>query len=109
VIVSEGGVARESVPVTSCQAPAPAVPARVRGLHASRHGRRFKIYFGNAAGASYYLLSIRGTGGRHLLRLIRGPRHSLTLPVLGYQDHLTVTVTGVSALGRRGGTASGRN
>jgi hypothetical protein len=29
--------------------------------------------------------------------------------VLGYQDHLMVTVTGVSALGRHGGTASGRN
>jgi hypothetical protein len=101
-IVSEGGVARESVPVTSYRAPAPATPARVRGLRAQRHRRTFAISFGNARGAAYYLLSVRGTDGRHLLRLIRGRHHSLTLPYLGYTDHLTVTVTGVSALGRHG-------
>ena len=101
-IVSEGGVARESVPVTSYRAPTPAAPARVRGLHVRRHRRNFAISFGSARGAAYYLLAVRGTDGRHLLRLIRGRRHSLTLPYLGYTDHLTVTVTGVSAFGRHG-------
>jgi hypothetical protein len=105
-IVSEGGVARESVPVTSYRAPAPAVPRRVHGLRLRRHRRSFAISFGRAHGAVYYLLTVRGTDGRHLLRLIRGRRHSLTLPYLGYTDHLTVTVTGVSALGRRGRPAS---
>ena len=107
-IVTEGGVARESVAVTSYRAPAPVVPARVRGLHVRRHGRRFSISFGVGSGASYYLLKIRGTDGRHLLRVIRHGRHGLTLPVLGYKDHLAVTVTGVSALGRHGRTASAR-
>ena len=56
-IVSEGGIARESVPVTSYHAPAPATPARVRGLRVRRHRRTFAISFGNARGAAYYLLS----------------------------------------------------
>jgi hypothetical protein len=96
------------VPVTSYRAPAPATPARVRGLRVRRHGRTFAISFGNARGAAYYLLSVRGTDGRHLLRLISGRRHSLTLPYLGYTDHLSVTVTGVSALGRHGRSVSAR-
>jgi hypothetical protein len=107
-IVSEGGVARESVPVTSYKAPAPATPARVRGLHVRRHGRKFAISFGSAHGAAYYLLTVRGTDGRHLLRIIRGRRHSLTLSYLGYTDHLTVAVTGVSALGKHGRAVSAR-
>ena len=101
-IVSEGGVARESVPLTNYRAPAPAAPARVRGLRVRRHRRSFSVSFGKARGAAYYLLEVRGSDGRHLLRLIRGRRHSLTLPFLGYTDHLTATVTGVSALGRHG-------
>jgi hypothetical protein len=107
-IVSESGVARESVPVTSYRAPGPATPARVRGLRVRRHGRKFAVSFGSARGAAYYQLMVRGTDGRHLLRLIRGRHHSLTLPFLGYTDHLTVTVTGVSALGRHGRSVSAR-
>ena len=68
-IVSEGGVARESVPVTSYRAPAPATPARVRGLRVRRHRRTFAISFAGARGASYYLLTVRGSSGRHLLRV----------------------------------------
>jgi hypothetical protein len=105
-IVSEGGVARESTAVTSYRAPAPGAPARVRRVRVRRHGRTFAISFGKARGAAYYLVTARGTDGRHLLRLISGKRHSLTLPYLGYTDHLTVTVTGVSALGKHGRPAS---
>jgi len=107
-IVSEGGVARESVPVTSYTAPAPAPPGRVHGLRVRRHGHGFVISFGRASGAAYYLLTVRGTDGRHLLRLISGKRHSVTVPYLGYTDHLTVAVTGVSALGKHGRPASRR-
>ena len=66
----------------------PLVPGRVHGLQIHRRGRRFQIRFGTAAGASYYLLTARSRDGRHLLRLIRRTGHSLTLPVLGYNDHL---------------------
>jgi hypothetical protein len=105
-IVSESGLARESVAVTSYQAPGPVTPARVRGLRVRRHGRTFAISFGSARGAAYYQLTVHGTDGRHLLRIIQGRRHSLTLPFLGYADRLTVTVTGVSAQGRHGRSVS---
>ena len=80
----------------------------MRGLRVRRHGREFAISFGGARGAAYYLLTVRGSDGRQLLRIIRGRGHSLTLPFLGYTDHLTVTVTGVSALGRHGRSVSAR-
>jgi hypothetical protein len=101
-IVSDDGVQRETVTVASYRAPGPVTPTRVRDLRVARHGRRFKIGFGTATGASYYLLTVRTSDGRHLVRLVGRARHSLTLPVLGYTDHLTVTVLGVSPLGRRG-------
>lgn len=107
-IVSDDGVQRAIVPVASYRSPPPVIPGRVHGLKIHRRGRRFQIRFGTAAGASYYLLTASSRDGRHLLRLIRRTGHSLALPVLGYKDHLRVTVVGVSALGRRGRAASGR-
>ena len=80
-IVSDDGVQREIVAVTSYRAPRPITPGRVHGLQLRRRGRRFQIRFGSATGASYYLLTVRGTDGRHLLRLIGKTGHSLTLPV----------------------------
>ena len=73
-----------------------------------RTGRQFQIRFGTATGAAYYLLTIHASDGRHLLRLIRRSGHVLTLPALGYTDHLTVTVLGVSSLGRRGSATRAR-
>ena len=106
-IVSEGGVARESVPVTSYRAPAPAAPARVRGLRVRRHRRTFAVSFGKRAWGG--VLPARGARQRRAPPAATHPRarrHSLTLPFLGYTDHLTVTVTGVSALGRHGRSVS---
>jgi hypothetical protein len=107
-IVAENGVPRETLAVATYRAAGPVTPAGVPGLRVRRHGRRFQIGFGNGRGAAYYLVRITGTDGRHLLEVIRGRRHSLTLPVLGYSDHLTVTVTGVSVTGRHGRPVSGR-
>jgi hypothetical protein len=101
-IVADDGVARESVPVAKYRAPGPVTPSRVRKLRLRRRGHRFSVSFGTASGAAYYLLQVTGTDGRHLLKVVRGRRHSLTLPVIGYSDHLRVSVSGVSALGRHG-------
>ncbi len=78
------------------------------GLIPPETGNPQAISFGSAPGAAYYLLTVRGSDGRHLLRVIRGRHHSLTLPYLGYTDRLTVTVTGVSSLGKRGRAVSKR-
>ncbi len=107
-IISDNGVQREIVAVASYRAPGPLTPTRVRDLRVARHARQFRIGFGTASGASYYLLTVRANDGRDLLRLIGRAGHSLTLPVLGYSDHLTVTVLGVSVLGRRGPATAAR-
>ena len=72
-------------------------------LRLRRAGKRFEITFARARSASYYLVKITASDGRHLLELTR--RHSLTKPVVGYADHLSVTVTAVSAMGRHGRSA----
>jgi hypothetical protein len=107
-IVAENGVAHQTLAVASYRAPAPVRPARVHGLRVRRHHRRFTIKFGSAAAAAYYLVTVRASDGRRLLRLIRGRRHKLALPVLGYSDHAVVSVAAVSALGRRGPAARAR-
>lgn len=107
-IVSDNGVQREIVAVASYRAPGPTTPGRVKGLRIQRKGRQFQIRFADATGAAYYLLTIHTSDGRHLLRLITRGRHVQYLPVLGYTDHINVTVLGVSTLGRRGPTATAR-
>jgi hypothetical protein len=107
-IVSDDGVQREIIPVTSYHAPGPATPGKVHSLRVSKHGTRFHVRFGAATNTSYYDVTVTGSDGRHLLLIIRAGSHSLTFPVLGYNDHLTVSVTGVSALGRRGRLVSAR-
>ena len=108
-IVSENGVPRETIAVAAYRAPGPVTPGRVSRLRVRRHGRRFAVSFSSATGAVYYLVHVTGSDGRHLLDIIRGRRHTLTLPVIGYHDQLRVNVTGVSALGRRGRAATVRS
>ena len=75
-IVSDDGVQRETVTVASYRAPAPVTPTRVRDLRVARHGRRLRIGFGTATGASSYLLTLRTSDRRRLLRLIGRARHT---------------------------------
>jgi hypothetical protein len=67
-----------------------------------------RVTFAGASAADYYDVSLVASDGRHLLDVVRGHRHVITLPVIGYQDHLQVSVTPVSELGRRGPAASER-
>jgi hypothetical protein len=107
-LVSENGVPRQTLAVGSYIAPGPVTPSRVRGLRVRRHGRRFSVSFAGATGAAYYRVQVVGSDGRRLLDLVRGHRHTLTLPVIGYHDRLSVTVTGMSVLGRKGRAVSAR-
>jgi hypothetical protein len=100
-IASEGGTPRERLAVARYLAPGPVSPQRVRALRLSVRGRRFVLSFGSAAGANRYLVRLTASDGRHLVRLM-GRGHRISLPALGYGDTLTVTVTGISATGRRG-------
>jgi hypothetical protein len=107
-IVSDDKVERETLTVARYRAPGPVTPSRVDKLRVARHGRRFEISFGRSNGAATYRLTVRASDGRRLLRVLGRTGHVLSLPVLGYTDHLTVSVLGVSSLGRRGPVTQGR-
>ena len=82
-------------------APAPARPARVRGLRVRRAARRSSCASPVRPAPSRYLVRLRASDGRHIQRIVAGPR-PLRIGVLGYADHLTVSVTALSATGRTG-------
>jgi hypothetical protein len=107
-LISVDGVPRETMKVASYRAPGPVIPSRVRGLSVRHRGHRFIASFKSAAGADYYVATIVGSDGRHLVKVLRGPHHTLNLPVIGYKDHLSVQVIGVSLLGRKGSAVSAR-
>jgi hypothetical protein len=104
-IVSENGIPNQRVVIARYHAPGPVTPGRVHGLRAVRHGRTFRVSFGSAAGATHYSLRVTASDGRHLLKLVGSRGHSLKLPVLGYNDRITVSVAGLSSLDRSGPTS----
>jgi hypothetical protein len=106
-IVSQGGALIARRRITTYTAPAPTIPARAAKLRVRRAGKHFVITFARVRSASYYLVRITASDGRHVVELTR--RRSLTKPVLGYADRLSVSVTAVSAMGRRGPTSRARS
>ena len=107
-IVSEDGIPRERVVIARYHAPGPVTPGRVHGLSVRRSGHTFRISFGSAAGATSYSLRVTASDGRHLLKLIGRRGHSLKLPVIGYSDRISVSVAGLSPLGRSGPASRAR-
>jgi hypothetical protein len=104
-IVSENGVPNQRLALATYLAPPPAVPGRVHKLHVAVRGRGFRVSFGSVAGAAHYRVTIVGSDGRRLVRLLGAGGHTFSLPALGYQDKLAVTVAGLSRSGRSGTAA----
>jgi hypothetical protein len=106
--VSENGTPRERVVVARYAAPGPLRPGHVQGLSVRRRGRRFRVSFSHATHANGYLVRITASDGRRLLKLLGARGHTFALPVLGYNDSVTVTVAGQTRLGRSGPVARAR-
>ncbi len=107
-LVSVDGQPRSRAVVTRYAAPGPVRPGRVKRLRIRRSGGSFMVSFLGVRGAARYLVRFDASDGRHIQELIPASRHSLRIRALGYFDHLRVTVTGVSASGRRGPRARAR-
>jgi hypothetical protein len=107
-LVSVDGQPRSRAVVTRYAAPGPVRPGRVKRLRIRRRGGSFTVSFRGVRGAARYLVRFDASDGRHIQELIPASRHSLRIRALGYFDHLRVTVTGVSASGRRGPGARAR-
>jgi hypothetical protein len=101
-IVTESGTPRERVKVASYTAPGPARPGRVKGLRVDARGGSFRITFGTATNAAHYLLRLTGSDGRRQVVLVSHGAHRVTVPALGYEDRLAVSVSGVSSYQRSG-------
>jgi hypothetical protein len=65
------------------------------------HGRTFKVSFGRSANAKRYVLRVRASDGRRLVRVMHAPG-AISLTALGYSDSLSVSVAGISPTGRIG-------
>jgi hypothetical protein len=105
-IVTESGTPRERVKVAAYTAPGPARPGRVKGLRVAARGRSFRITFGRATSATHYLVRLTGNDGRHQVVLVSHGAHRVTVPALGYEDRMAVSVTGVSSYPRLGPSAT---
>ena len=105
-IVTESGTPRERVKVASYTAPGPVRPGRVKGLRVAARGRSFRITFGSAANAAHYLVRLTGSDGRHQVVLVSHGAHRVTVPALGFENRLAVSVTGVSSDQRSGPSAT---
>jgi hypothetical protein len=101
-IVSENGIPRQRLAVARYTAPGPARPGRVRGLSVRRRGRTFVVTFRGTRGATLYRLRVDSRDGRHISLVLGRTGHLLRLPVLGYNDRLTVTVTALGFNGAPG-------
>ena len=105
-IVTESGTPRERIKVAAYTAPGPARPGRVKGLRVAARGRAFRITFGTAANATHYVVRLTGNDGRRQVVLVSHGAHHVTVPALGYENRLAVSVTGVSSYPRSGPSAT---
>jgi hypothetical protein len=105
-IVTESGTPRERVKVASYTAPGPARPGRVKGLRVAARGGSFRITFGTATNAAHYVVRLTGSDGRRQVVLVSHGAHRITVPALGYEDRLAVSVSGVSSYQRSGASTT---
>ncbi len=101
-LIANGGAPHGSRVLATYTVPRPPTPGRVRRLRIRSNRRAFTISFTPAAGAVRTLVRITASDGRRL-QIVLGPRaRGLTVPVIGFSDRLTVTLTGIDAAGHRG-------
>jgi hypothetical protein len=105
-LISNNGVPIKTENLGSFVVPRPPRPGRATRLHVQAGGRTFTFSFTPPPNAAHTLLRIVATDGRHLQRLLPPATRRGTVPVIGFRDGVTVTVTGLGADGSRGPAVS---
>ena len=100
--ITNNGLPYRTVTVGSFVQPRPARPSRARRLAVKATAHTFNYRFSAPANASKTLITIATSDGRHLQQIVPSSVRSGSVPVIGFSDSLTVTVTGIGADGRRG-------
>lgn len=102
-LLEQGGLPRLRRVIAHYKAPGPVKPTRVRGLRLKRSARAAKLSWRKQVGVADYVVRVKVSDGRTLQRVVKKPR--LTVRGLTRADHLSVSVTARTALGRTGPAA----
>ena len=104
--ISAGGVPQDSQTLASFTVPAPALPGRAAHVRVRAQGGAFSYSFRPPANSVRTLVTIVGTDGRHLQRVIMPGVHQGSVAVIGYGDGVTVSVRGIRVDGVKGPSVS---
>jgi len=102
--VSSYGKPRTQLTVATYVAPAPAKPATVKRLKATRSGTKLAVRWAAAANAKRYEIGATLSDGRRLRVRQKGTR--FTIPAVAARTRATITVVGLKADGTRGRKAT---
>jgi hypothetical protein len=101
-IIDDRGLPFKQQVIGTFTVPRPAKPGRPRRVRIKTSGRAFAVSFSTPPHASRVLVVVTTTDGRSIQRILPVTARKLSIPVLGYNDGVTVTVAGLSAVGQRG-------
>jgi hypothetical protein len=105
-LITNGGAPIQTTTIGSFIAPPPATPAKARKLKLHAGARTFTFTFVAPGNSAHTLIRLSTTDGRHLQELVGPSIHRGSIPVIGFADAATITVTGVGSDGRRGPAVS---
>ncbi|MCW2968145.1 MAG: hypothetical protein JWM71_1917, partial [Solirubrobacteraceae bacterium] len=103
--ITDNGLPLRTVTLGSFIAARPPKPGRARGLKVKAGSRSFTFTYRRPAHAARLLITIVASDGRHLQRVVKASVRRGSVPVIGFKDAVTVTVTGIGINGRRGPSA----
>ncbi len=107
-LIDNGGLPHGRPVVASYTAPAPATPGKATHLRVKAGAKAFTVSFGAPVNATHTLVKIVASDGRRVQQVLAVTKHSLSIPVIGYRDGVTVSVAGISATGKRGSAVTAK-
>jgi hypothetical protein len=100
--ITDNGLPSETVSLGSFSATRPPKPGRARVLKIKAGRKSFTFTYRPPANADRVLITIVARDGRHLQRVVKPSARRGSVPVIGFNDAVTVTIVGVGNDGRRG-------
>jgi hypothetical protein len=104
--ITNNGLPYNTVTIGSFVQPKPPRPSRVRKLVVKASAHAFTYRFTPLAHAAQTLIGLVTSDGRHLQQVVSSSVRSGSLPVIGFGDSITVTVSGIGIDGSRGPSRS---
>jgi hypothetical protein len=101
-LITDNGLPTPAKTLGSFVAPKPPHPGRAKGLKVRVGARAFSFTFKPPTNAAHTLLKIVATDGRHLQQLVAPGTRRGSVPVVGFNDGVTVTVIGLGVDGSHG-------